>query len=154
MGQNHLERSYLLKKCKMRLEGRFCLTVHMCLKSCFPVDLSTKNIIVFLFRSGLKLGLEQDLIMFCCLTTFILLKFKVCQFLKMFENYSKCPIWIFEFWHFPPFFVPIKTDLSGNTVWPQASGFQKLAKIDLFWHFFWDCQTQWTVLKVSKRSQF
>ena len=24
-------------------------------------------------------------------------------------------------------------DLSGNTVWPQASGFQKLAKID---HFF------------------
>ena len=105
MGQNHLERSYLLIKCKMRLESRFCFTVHMCLKSCFPVDLSTKNIIVFLSRSGLKLGLEQDLIMFCCLTTFILLKFKVCQFLKMFENYSKCPIWIFEFWHFPPFFV-------------------------------------------------
>ena len=30
---------------------------------------------------------------------------------------------------------PIKIDLSGNTVWPQASGFQKLAKIDQFWHF-------------------
>ena len=71
----------------------------------------------------------------------------------------------FEFWHFPPIFVllkvtclvtlydqkslkmifwilafftnfcPIKTDLSGNTVWPQASGFQKLAKMDHFWHF-------------------
>ena len=30
---------------------------------------------------------------------------------------------------------PIKTELSGNTVWPQASGFQKLAKMDHFWHF-------------------
>ena len=32
----------------------------------------------------------------------------------------------FEFWHFPPIF-----DLSGNTVRPQASGFQKLAKMNL-----------------------
>ena len=32
-------------------------------------------------------------------------------------------------------FCLIKTDLSGNTVWPQASGFQKLAKMDHFWHF-------------------
>ena len=32
-------------------------------------------------------------------------------------------------------FCPIKTDLSGNTVWPQALGFQKLAKMDHFWHF-------------------
>ena len=32
-------------------------------------------------------------------------------------------------------FCPIKTDLSGNTVWPQASGFQKLNKMDHFWHF-------------------
>ena len=32
-------------------------------------------------------------------------------------------------------FCPIKTDLSGNTLWPQASGLQKLAKIDHFWHF-------------------
>ena len=29
----------------------------------------------------------------------------------------------------------LKIDLSGNTVWPQASGFQKLAKMDHFWHF-------------------
>ena len=27
-------------------------------------------------------------------------------------------------------FCPIKSDLSGNTVWPQASGFQIVAKID------------------------
>ena len=32
-------------------------------------------------------------------------------------------------------FFPIKIDLSGNTVWPQASDFQKLAKMDQFWHF-------------------
>ena len=32
-------------------------------------------------------------------------------------------------------FCPIKSDLSGNTVWPQASGFQKLAKMNDFWHF-------------------
>ena len=32
-------------------------------------------------------------------------------------------------------FCPIKTDMSGNTVGPQASGFQKLPKMDLFWHF-------------------
>ena len=32
-------------------------------------------------------------------------------------------------------FCPIKTDLSGNTVWPQALGFQKLAKMDHFRHF-------------------
>ena len=31
-------------------------------------------------------------------------------------------------------FCPVKIDLSGNTVWPQASGFQNLAKMDLFWH--------------------
>ena len=32
-------------------------------------------------------------------------------------------------------FCPIKIDLSGNTVWPQASGFEKLTQMDLFWHF-------------------
>ena len=32
-------------------------------------------------------------------------------------------------------FCPIKNDLSGNTVGPQASGFQKFAKMDRFWHF-------------------
>ncbi len=33
-------------------------------------------------------------------------------------------------------FWPFKTDLSGNSVWPQALGFQKLAKLEHFWHFF------------------
>ena len=50
----------------------------------------------------------------------------------LFENYSKCRIWILAFF---TNFCPFKTDLSGNTVWPQASGFQKLAKMNHFWHF-------------------
>ena len=29
-------------------------------------------------------------------------------------------------------FCPIKIDLSGNTVWPQASGFQKLVNLTIF----------------------
>ena len=28
--------------------------------------------------------------------------------LTLFENYSKCRIWIFEFWHFPPIFFLLK----------------------------------------------
>ena len=38
----------------------------------------------------------------------------------------------FEFLAFPPNFCPIKTDLSGNTVWPNASDFQLLAKLTIF----------------------
>ena len=34
----------------------------------------------------------------------------------------------FSKWHFQQF-CPIKIDLSDNTVWPQASGVQKLAKL-------------------------
>ena len=52
--------------------------------------------------------------------------------LTLFENYSKCRFWILAF---SANFCPIKTDLSGNTVWPQALDYQKLAKIDHFWHF-------------------
>ena len=54
----------------------------------------------------------------------------------MFENYSKCRIWIFDILAFSTIFCPSKVDLSGNTVWPQASGFEKLAKMDSFWHFW------------------
>ena len=32
-------------------------------------------------------------------------------------------------------FCPINSDLSGNTIWPQASSCQKLDKTDVFWHF-------------------
>ena len=37
-------------------------------------------------------------------------------------------VWkLLNMWHFPPIFCHVKTDLSSNTVWSQASGFQKLA---------------------------
>ena len=49
--------------------------------------------------------------------------------LTVFENYSKCRISILAFSNM---FCPIKTDLSGKTVWPQASGFQKVDKLTIF----------------------
>ena len=57
------------------------------------------------------------------------------QVCTLFKNFSKCRIWIFWILAFSTNFCPIKIDLSGNTVWPQAPGFQKLAKMDHFWHF-------------------
>ena len=52
----------------------------------------------------------------------------------LFENYTKYRIWILAF---STNFCPIKSDLSGNTVWPKASGFPKLANLDHFWPFWW-----------------
>ena len=46
---------------------------------------------------------------------------------ELFENYSKCRIWMFQFWHFPPTFVLKMTCLV------TLFGFQKLVKIDHFW---------------------
>ena len=45
-------------------------------------------------------------------------------------------------------FCPIKTDLSGNTVWPQASDLQKLVKMDNFGHFLFTFVTKWDFLKI------
>ena len=44
----------------------------------------------------------------------------------------------FSIWAFSSILVySIKIDLSGNTVWPQALGFPKLAKMDHFGHSSW-----------------
>ena len=51
------------------------------------------------------------------------------------ENHSKCRIRIFGILAFSTNVCTIKTDLSGNTVWPQASDYQKFAKMDHFCHF-------------------
>ena len=56
------------------------------------------------------------------------LEHSVWKLLKM----SHLNFWILAF---SSNFCPLKIDLSGNTVWPQASGFQKLAKMHHFWHF-------------------
>ena len=42
----------------------------------------------------------------------------------------------FSFLAFFTNFCPIKMEMSGSTVWPQISGFQKLALMDHFWHFY------------------
>ena len=46
--------------------------------------------------------------------------------------FSKCLDWIFQFWDFPAIFVQLKLTC---LVTLQFSGFQKLVKIDYFWHF-------------------
>ena len=72
--------------------------------------------------------MDFDGVAFSWLTVFM----TICNTGTVFENHPKCRIWILAFstnvW-------PIETDLSGKTVWPQASGFQKLAKMHHFWHF-------------------
>ena len=52
------------------------------------------------------------------------------------QNANWTPV-AFEFFNLNIFnrFCPIKIELSGNIVSAQASGFQKLAKMDHFWHF-------------------
>ena len=54
---------------------------------------------------------------------------RIFQPITVFENHKKCRIWILTI---SINFCPFRNDLSGNTVRPQASGFQKLAKIDPF----------------------
>ena len=39
-------------------------------------------------------------------------------------------------------FCPIKSDLSGNTIWQQASGFQKFARLSIFGILFYVMSTQ------------
>ena len=48
------------------------------------------------------------------------------------ENNLKILHLNFSVWAFPTNFCPIKSDLAGNTVCPQALGFQKLAKFNIF----------------------
>ena len=57
---------------------------------------------------------------------------KIFNHCTVFENHPKCRTWNCQFWHYSPFFGLLKIDISGNTVWPQALGFLKLAKIDNF----------------------
>ena len=71
---------------------------------------------------------------------------KVCAKLKrsftMFENHSKCRIWIFQFWHFPPIFVLLKVTCLVTLFVRKLQVFQKLAKMDFFGTFneLWSTQ--------------
>ena len=44
----------------------------------------------------------------CAFTHFDLTSLTTEPVLTLFENRQKCLIWIFQFWHFPPFFVYLK----------------------------------------------
>ena len=49
----------------------------------------------------------------------------------LFENYQKCHIWIFEFYHFPTIFWLLKKWLFDR----KFQLFKTSPKLDLFWHF-------------------
>ena len=55
--------------------------------------------------------------------------------ITMFENHPKMSDSKFQILAFSTNFCPIKSYISGNTVWKVASDFQKLAKLSNFWHF-------------------
>ena len=52
----------------------------------------------------------------------------------LFENYSKCLIWIYEFWHFPPIFVLVKLTCLA-TLFDRNLHFFKNSPKEHFWHF-------------------
>ena len=59
----------------------------------------------------------------------------LCYLLTLFENYSKYRIWFYLILAFSTNCCLIKSDMSGNAVWPQAAYFQNFAKMDNCWHF-------------------
>ena len=50
----------------------------------------------------------------------------------LFENYSKCRIWIFEIWHFPPIFVLLKLTCLVTLFDRKLQVFQNLPKWTIF----------------------
>ena len=59
----------------------------------------------------------------------------------LFENYSKCCIWIFQCWYFPPISVLLKIDLSGFPVFDyKLRVFQKLFTASQ--QFLWSNHTE------------
>ena len=93
----------------------------------------------------------------------------------MFENYSKCRIWIFEFWHFQPIFVLLKLTCLVTLFDRKLQGFKNSPKWTIFgvfnsllstqnvnvarfarnveWDFFCDFQTPWIWLIIYNVSQ-
>ena len=63
----------------------------------------------------------------------------------------------FNFWilSFSTNFCPIKSDLSGNTVWPQLKNVNvaRFAR-NVEWDFFCDFQTQWIAIPLPKLQQY
>ena len=53
----------------------------------------------------------------------------------LFENYSKCPIWIFEIWHFPTIFVLLKLTCLITLFDRKLQVFKDSPNWTIFWHF-------------------
>ena len=68
------------------------------------------------------------------MSTFMAFEARGCR-RTMFKNHPKCRIRFSDFGIFRQF-LSNKTNLSGNTVWPQVSDFQKLAKSTIFFGIF------------------
>ena len=114
-----------------------CIIVVYCSSSCCSVmllvslQLSSRSQVLCLNRELLNNWTVLFIYKSC--DTKILQNFKEISIHRtLFENSSKCLIWYFDILAFSSNFCPIKTVMSGNTVWPQTSGFQKLAKLTIF----------------------
>ena len=53
----------------------------------------------------------------------------------LFENYSKCRIWVYEFWHFPPIFVLLKLTCLVTLFDRKLQVFKNSPKWNIFGHF-------------------
>ena len=53
----------------------------------------------------------------------------------LFENHSKCRLWIFEFWHIQPIFVLSKLICLVTLFDRKLQVFKNLPKLTIFWHF-------------------
>ena len=92
---------------------------------------------------------------------FIFTQFRKKEFLYYFtllKNYSKCHIWIFDFWYFPPIFV-LFSHYSKSQTFVQKFNFEKTPTLSrvfeliFFWQFFsWNQSCQ--QLKCPKPQRF
>ena len=100
-----------------------------------------------------------------CTTTRVRVKVQTNRDLTSFENYSKCHIWIFSFWHFPPIFVILRLTclvilfdrkiqvFKNSPKWTIFGIFNQLLSTqnvnvarfarNVEWDFFCDFQTPW-----------
>ena len=55
----------------------------------------------------------------------------------VFKNYSKCHIWVFQFWHFPPIFVFLKLTCLVTLIDRKLKVFKNSPKWTIFGIFEW-----------------
>ena len=128
------------------------MTVKKGQKSSMVLDMNQCNAYSSLgyFTSSSSLLVQQSSsIIFFILLTLILLWIKIHSnhFLNLlcitlFKNYSKCRIWSFEFWHFPPIFVLLKLTCLVTLFDRKLRVFKNSPKWTIFGNFNWLLSTQ------------